>query len=617
MADDIARLGLEVDSRQLKDAIKRLDQLEAQSGKTEKATRNLSGAYTALGGVVTALGLGALVSRTVSATAAQEKAMVQLRTAVESTGGAAGYTADELRAMAQSMQKVTTYGDESVMAMQSVLLTFTKIGEETFPRANMAILDMATRLGMDLQSAAIQVGKALNDPILGVTSLSRAGVQFTEDQKDMIKAMVEGGKAAEAQALILSELETQFGGSAKAAKDTLGGALQSLGNAFGDLFESDEKGITGTKKALNDLTATFADPNVKRTATAVTDAIFTGFEYATKALNTLILTFQDLGDTVGAYAAAIGAVLSLEFDQASEILDMREKEKELFESKLENIWAQKKATEELIEKETKLQETQGTGGAGAATATDEEDKKREKLEREAEALRQSLLSEEQAIIDSYLRREELIEQLREEGILSEEEYLQRRYDLNAKYDDEMLAHTIAKETQEAAFLKKTTADKTKTVLGSLGEMARGVSSQNKLMFNANKALALANAAIALPDAVLQSFRNAGGYPWGLIPAAAMAAQGMAQISSIRSASFGGGGGGGASVGGGAASAASPSLMTPSAAGGVQTEEPEQKGPSRVELFVQGVFSAGDVRDLIGQINEQVGDGVELKATVTN
>jgi tape measure domain-containing protein len=101
-------------------------------------------------------------------------------------------------------------------------------------------------------------------------------------------------------------------------------------------------------------------------------------------------------------------------------------------------------------------------------------------------------------------------------------------------------------------------------LGQLGDslMALG-DGQSKKIFNIGKKLALAQAVIALPTAVMESYKNGGGYPWGLVPAAAMAATGLANINKIRSTQYGGGGGGGATVsaGGGGSGGASPTLPT--------------------------------------------------------
>jgi len=108
-------------------------------------------------------------------------------------------------------------------------------------------------MGTDLKSAAIQLGKALNDPIANLSALSRSGIQFSKSQKAMVKELVESNKMVEAQKIILAELDTQFGGSARAARDTMGGALSALGNKFGDLFEASGK----TSKAIADVINTF------------------------------------------------------------------------------------------------------------------------------------------------------------------------------------------------------------------------------------------------------------------------------------------------------------------------------------------------------------------------
>lgn len=86
--------------------------------------------------------------------------------------------------------------------------------------------------------------------------------------------------------------------------------------------------------------------------------------------------------------------------------------------------------------------------------------------------------------------------------------------------------------------------------------------QSKKIFNIGKKLALAQAAVSLPSAVIKSFENGGGYPWGLIPAAAMAAQGLQQINAIRSTTFDGGGAGGASVGGAGGTSSQPVPQLP-------------------------------------------------------
>lgn len=254
---NVATYGIKIDQR---GAITGLSQLDQRLKGTEMAVGKLDRAKKALEvtakrvGTVLGVGLAASMVAFVRNTSEAQKVQAQLGAVLRSTGGAAGQTIEALNAHAAALQKVTTFGDEAINAMQGVLLTFTQIRGPQFTQATESILDMAQALGMDLQSAAIQVGKALNDPILGVTSLSRAGVQFSASQRAVIKELVETNRMAEAQTIILKELETQFGGSASAARNTLGGALAALKNVIGDLFEFDVDQTSGIVGAINALT---------------------------------------------------------------------------------------------------------------------------------------------------------------------------------------------------------------------------------------------------------------------------------------------------------------------------------------------------------------------------
>lgn len=164
-----------------------------------------------------------------------EDSITRLNAVVESTGGAAGYTTDEMIKMADGLQKVTTFSNTAIMSAQGMLSTFTSIGEEAFPRVLESAMDVSEVMGQDMKSSIVQLGKALNDPIANLGALGRTGIQFTKDQKELIKSLWETGQQAEAQAVILKELNRQFGGVARAAKDTFGGAIKSLKNNFSDL----------------------------------------------------------------------------------------------------------------------------------------------------------------------------------------------------------------------------------------------------------------------------------------------------------------------------------------------------------------------------------------------
>jgi len=220
--------------------------------KATQATKNFSGSLTGLRSSIAGIASGQLIASGITKVFSsvvssykefialsnqQEQAERRVEQAIRSTGGAAGFSAEELKKMASAYQEITTFGDEVILDGQGMLLTFTNIGRDVFPQATEAMMNMATAMGTDLQSTGVQLGKALNNPIEGLSALSRAGVQFSDEQKKLIVNFMETGQTAEAQKIILGELETQFGGLAEAMADTNAGQMQQLANTFGDFKE--------------------------------------------------------------------------------------------------------------------------------------------------------------------------------------------------------------------------------------------------------------------------------------------------------------------------------------------------------------------------------------------
>jgi hypothetical protein len=165
------------------------------------------------------------------------RADAELKRTFDSMGAGAFTTVDALKQTQKQLQSTTTFADEEISHLQSVLLTFGNVTGDAFDRATEAALDMSALLGQDLQTSAIQLGKALNDPITGLAALRRVGVSFTEQQKDQIKVMTEAGDVAAAQGIILSEVERQFGGAAEALAETAGGQLKQALNELSDAGE--------------------------------------------------------------------------------------------------------------------------------------------------------------------------------------------------------------------------------------------------------------------------------------------------------------------------------------------------------------------------------------------
>ncbi|MBA3565260.1 MAG: phage tail length tape measure family protein [Actinobacteria bacterium] len=172
----------------------------------------------------------------------QQKVAAQTNAAIKSTGGIANVTASDVTRLAGAIQNLSGIDDELVASGSNLLLTFKNVrnelgqGNQVFDRATKAAVDLSVAGFGAIDTTAKQLGKALNDPVRGMTALARAGVTFTEKQRDSIKALVETNRMLDAQKLILREVESQVGGSAKALGDTLPGQLTKLREAFRNAF---------------------------------------------------------------------------------------------------------------------------------------------------------------------------------------------------------------------------------------------------------------------------------------------------------------------------------------------------------------------------------------------
>lgn len=230
------------------------EKLEIEITAQDKASKTLGGLTKALGtfgklaGGVAIAGIGAAAAVTTGAmyglgkgiSYALDEAMeaqeinAQLEAVLASTGGAAGLTAEEVNKIAESFSEVTRFEDDAIVAGQTTLLQFTKIGEDIFPRATEAVLDFAQRTGRDLPEAALIVGRALEGEI---GRLGLYGITFTDAEKKAIDSMMETGQVAEAQAIIFGRLDEKFGGAARAAGETLPGKLDILRNTLSNTAE--------------------------------------------------------------------------------------------------------------------------------------------------------------------------------------------------------------------------------------------------------------------------------------------------------------------------------------------------------------------------------------------
>jgi hypothetical protein len=197
---------------------------------SEKFTDHTSRAGVAIKAAFAAFSAGAVVAemgKWVAAARDANRVAAQTDAVIRSTHGAAGLSARGFSDLAKQISRTAAVDDDLVQSGENILATFTNISasgpDRIFQRAEQAAVDMAAAMGHGevtaegLQKANIQLGKALNDPLRGITALTKVGVVFSAQQRAQIADFVKHGQTAKAQGVILAEVNREFGGSAAAA----------------------------------------------------------------------------------------------------------------------------------------------------------------------------------------------------------------------------------------------------------------------------------------------------------------------------------------------------------------------------------------------------------------
>jgi|688.fasta_scaffold184596_2 hypothetical protein len=288
-------------------AIREFKKLETAG---EKAQFAISKAAVPAGIAVVALG-GFLVNAAKGAEEARQ-ANQRLGNVLDSMGYA-GAT-ERVANYAESLEKSLAVDADVIKATQTKLATFGKLTASVneaggaFDRATLAALDMAAAGFGSAEGNAVQLGKALEDPIKGITALAKSGVTFTEQEKEKIKTLVESGKILEAQNMILAAVEKQVGGTAASSAssfDKMKFALAGISDTFGELvLPHIDKFSKTLAKASN-----FVQKNQKLVGILV--LTFGGLATGIVAVNVAMKLWKATTAAFTAVQAAFNAVMAL------------------------------------------------------------------------------------------------------------------------------------------------------------------------------------------------------------------------------------------------------------------------------------------------------------------
>jgi len=287
--------------------------IETFGDKAGKAFNGLASA-----GRKVALGIGAVGAAAVvvgkdliaagEAAATSNARIDQIAESMGLFGDESKIATQRIKDLANQIARKTGIDQNQIKQAQATLLTFSEIAEtagdvgSSFDRATQAAVDLAAAGFGTAETNAVQLGKALNDPIAGLSALSRSGVTFTEEQKNLIASLVESGNTLEAQNIILAAIEIQVGGTAEATANS----SDKMGVAFSQLQEKLGEQLL---------------PVFENVTNWVINTLVPALE---NAYNTIVPAFtqawQDLSDTLGPIIEQIRDVLQPIFDKIVQFL---------------------------------------------------------------------------------------------------------------------------------------------------------------------------------------------------------------------------------------------------------------------------------------------------------
>lgn len=659
-------------------------------------------------------GLAFSLTQAIQAGSKYETQMFRLEAQVKATGGAAGITADEINDFARELGEATLASAEGVREAAGILLTFKSVSGETFKETLRLAQDMASVGFGSVQTASLQLAKALEDPILGLTAMRRSGVSFTESQKEMIKSLVESNQKFEAQRIILDTVSGQLGGAALGAAQGFAGIVDTLGERFTHLYEvviintgvldklgaaikyvSDGiKGIIDFMEEGENAAKLFREqiePNIrlfKAYGIAVDNIDPTNLEDVNRAIVAMTsrgidllesAPYNELADQIDRQNQAIvetegkiselteiytklgqevpeevvrnlntvlvnqKAALEASVEAYKELSKTQEENTEQSEvnlkalSRIEGVMvanqsAAEKASDQLlalnalwqgglisleaytegIQKQAKAFEGMGGGGEDEEGASF-----REQLAAKFEALDESLLAEEERLKESYEKKIFLAEEAFQQEIANEQKKNETLIGIQAEYHNQVAELWKKRNKAEDKIDKQRWSSSIRGAQSFFGTMMNLAQGQSKGLFKIAKYGAIASATVDAYTSFTAALKNPPGPPWTYPIAAASLAQGLAQVASIKSTSFGGGGGGGGSAATPSATAAPTSTPTATPA---RTEDIQASTPQQVTVNLgddDELISKRTIRRILEGLNDQIEDGAQLAGINVN
>jgi len=186
--------------------------------------------------------LSSLFNTVKGAAQVQEDAVNALNIALADTTDNVGEASERFQKFASELQKTTKYGDEVTIQAGAMLTQLTKLTGQGLENGIVAAQNMASAIGVDLNTAVRLIAKSMED---GGSGLKRYNV-----------AVEQGANKSDTLANAINAVNSKFGGAAQGQINTYSGATQQLSNAFGDVLENVGMIITKNPEVIEAIKST-------------------------------------------------------------------------------------------------------------------------------------------------------------------------------------------------------------------------------------------------------------------------------------------------------------------------------------------------------------------------
>ena len=301
----------EFEGKGIKKAIAEFKQLETTGQKAQFALKKAALPAAAALGAVAVMAKSTIAAGEAAATSNARIAQIN------ESMGLFGETTDKVNSRiieyANATARATGVDQNQIKLAQAKLLTFGQLAKSAdeaggaFDRATKAAIDMGAAGFGDAATNAVQLGKALQDPIKGITALAKSGVTFTDQEKEKIRTLVESNKLLEAQDMVLKAIETQVGGTAEATandSDKMKVAFSQLSESIGIILLPLFAKLTAVMVKV----AEFAREN--STVIVILGGVIAGLAVAVLAANAAMKVYQATLVIVKAAQFALNLVMS-------------------------------------------------------------------------------------------------------------------------------------------------------------------------------------------------------------------------------------------------------------------------------------------------------------------